>query len=228
MGNKLTAIILAAGSGTRMGLDVTKQMLLLKGKTVLERTVMAFSECEDVSEIIVVSRKDEVAQTCAMLSVFPKVSYVVSGGKSRAESAKIGFFYADKSTDYVAIHDGARCLVTPKTISAVFKDAVKYGAATASVAVSDSVKLCEGGVIVENIDRDSIRLMQTPQIFKKSLYADALLKAESVNEQITDDTSLLTNAGIPVFCTETGRENIKITVADDIEYAEFLLTKRGE
>ena len=224
MSLKFSAIILAAGSGTRMGTDVPKQRIKLSGKSVLERAVLAFEACDAVDEIIVVTREADIESVKDELSMISKLSAVISGGKTRAESAKLGFEKVKNGAKYVAIHDAARCFVTEKMINSVFFDAVKYGAATASSRVSDSVKKIDGrGFITESIDRDFTVTVQTPQIFSSELYRKALLNTDPLDPSITDDNSMLLRIGVPVYCTETGSLNIKLTKREDLEYAEFLL-----
>jgi len=224
MDSKLSAVVLAAGTGSRMNLDVTKQRIEIANESVLSRAVAAFQNCTDVSEIIVVVRSEELEYAKNLLSQFCKVKDIVVGGSVRSESAKIGFEVISDLQGYVAIHDAARCLVTPDMISSVFRDAIKYGAATASTIVSDTVKMVDSdGFITKTISRKDLRLMQTPQIFRKSDYKKALASLNEGDEGITDDNMLLERIGVRVFCTETGKKNMKITLKEDIEYARFLL-----
>ena len=128
---RVCALLLAGGSGSRMNLSVTKQRLIIKGKSVLQRALTAFECCEDVTDIILVAREDELefaraeAKSCSS-----KVRKVVVGGKNRVESAKNGFLAIDFDTDFVAVHDVARCLIKKKMITDVIRDAEKYGAGT--------------------------------------------------------------------------------------------------
>lgn len=221
--NSITAIILAAGSGSRMKLDVTKQRLLIRGKSVLSRTVEVFNKSDVISSIIVVAREDEVDYVQKEVASFSKVSKLVVGGATRAESARNGFIAINDSTEFVAIHDGARCFITTEMIAKVAQDAARYGAATASSVLTDSLKdIDQNGFIITNRDRASVRIMQTPQVFKKELYKKALSAADLSDPKITDDNMLLELIGIPVYCTDTGKQNIKITVREDLEYADFL------
>ena len=227
MKNNVTAIILAAGAGTRMQLLKTKQTITICGESVLLRAVRAFSQCEAISSIIVVTRADELSFAKSELSALPKVENIVVGGECRQASAKIGFSYVSQECEYVAIHDAARCLVTDKIIQDVLCDAMKYGAATASSKVYDTVKvLNEEQNIIKTLPRDTLALMQTPQIFKTELYKKAL---ESINsfDGITDDNMLLERIGIMPHCTDTGRYNIKITTKEDLSYANYILKEIG-
>ena len=227
MNNHVSALILAAGCGSRMNTSITKQKIVLSDKSVLERAVAAFDAAESVSEIIVVCREDEIDFAKAVTSAYSKVKKILPGGSIRAESAAIGFSMVSDTAGYVAIHDAARCLITQKDIEAVIKDAYKYGAATASCAVYDSVKVVDNdGFISESVKRSSVRLVQTPQVFRCDWYREALERVDITDPLITDDNSLLERIGKRVYCTDTSRTNVKITESGDIDYAKFLL--RGE
>lgn len=227
MSGKVTAIILSAGSGSRMNASVTKQRLRICGKSVLYHSVKAFSLCTDISSIVVVSRLDELDFAREELSDFESV-IIVPGGKTRIESAKNGFIKAlELDTDYVAIHDSARCLVTPDIISKVVSDAKRYGAATASTRVTDSIKdVGNDGFILGARDRDSLRIMQTPQIFDKELYKRAIEATDINDTSVTDDNAMVERLGVKVYSTETGKENIKLTVFEDLSYAEYVMKRR--
>ena len=223
---KVAAVILAAGSGTRMLSDVTKQRMYIRGESVLHRSVRIFSECENINSIVVVCRADEMEWAESELSDILKPCSIISGGKTRAESAKLGFWAIPDDSDFVAIHDGARCLVTRDIIESVVSAAVFSGAATASTPVTDTLKRVNSdSKIVETIPRESIYSASTPQVFSTLLYKKALSMAENI-EAFTDDNMLIEALGHEVVCVDTGRENIKITTPDDISYAEYILGKR--
>lgn len=227
--NKTTAIILAAGSGKRMNLLVTKQRLTVAGESILKRTLRAFDACEDVDFIVLVTRADEMDFAKEESSEISKLCDIVVGGEVRAESAAIGFSRIPEQTAFVAIHDGARCLITPKMISAVISDAKKYGAATAAARVTDTVKKIDrDGNILTTCDRDFLVTVQTPQVFKTELYKEAVSKINVKSSAITDDNMLMENIGVAVHCTDVGKTNIKITHRSDIRYAEFILSGGDE
>lgn len=224
----VTAIILAAGSGTRMGAEVTKQRRELCGSSILYRSVNAFSSCPDITHIVVVSRHDELGWAREELGKFDKLGAIVPGGKTRAESVKLGFAAIPNDTEFVAIHDGARCIIKQAEISEVLEMAYLYGAATACTAVTDTVKVVgDDGMINSTLSRENLFLAQTPQVFKKTSFAEALLRVDP-SEQITDDNMLIEKMGGRVYPVDIGRENIKITTADDLGYAEYILNRRRE
>lgn len=222
----VSAVILAAGNGSRMGSDVTKQRMNLLGESVLHRSVRMFSECDRVNSIVAVCRADELGWAERELSDIKKPCKVVIGGKNRAESAKIGFEAIPLEADFVAIHDGARCLVTPEIIEMVLDAAFTHGAATAATPVTDTLKSVDSCLkISKTVPRDSLYAAGTPQIFSIKLYKKALLNVKDT-KNITDDNMLLEAIGERVVCVDTGRENIKITTPADVSYAEYVLRKR--
>ena len=225
MSKKVSAIILAGGCGKRMGSGEAKQLLSLCGLSIIERSIDAFSQCTDVEDLVIVSRKEDLLFISEIAEKYPKVKRICLGGKSRAESAKNGFLACEKDTDVVAFHDAARCLITPEMISKVIKTAVKFGAATAATPVFDTLKRVNSeGVIVETVSREGLWSAQTPQVFSYSIYKKAIY--EFYDENATDDNSLVERLGVPIRAVDTGKENIKITVADDLFLAQYIINKR--
>lgn len=227
---KTSAIILAAGQGSRMNSDKTKQFITICGKTVLERTVLAFGKSRAVNEIIVVTRKDELDSVKDMilnLKIKKDLRFTV-GGNCRAESARNGFLAISEGADFVAIHDGARCLITPEMIDKVVEAAYKSSASTAVCAVSDTVKSVDSNCkILSTLPREEIYLAQTPQVFSRDVYSAALSSCEDLSV-ITDDNMLVEAIGKDIYAVDLGPENIKITTLYDITVAKAILTERGE
>ncbi len=223
--HNITAIILAAGSGSRMSSDTTKQRMCLLGESVLRRSLRAFSSCDKISSIVVVCRADEVDWAREELSSFSKVCAIISGGKTRAESAKLGFASIPAESEFVAIHDAARCLITEENISRVIDAAIKYDAATAGSFVTDTVKQLDGDMISSTLPRERLFIAHTPQIFKCSLYSEALEKS-GADGKITDDNMLIESIGIKIHPVDTGKNNIKLTTPEDIAYAEYVIERR--
>ena len=209
-----------------MGGKVTKQKMTVDGESILFRSVKAFSDCTDIDYIVVVGRAEELEWIGEELKGFSKIHSIVSGGKTRAESARIGFFAIPDSTDYVAIHDAARCLITKEQISAVVEKAIEYGAASACSKVVDTVKLIDNGKITKTIPRELVVHAETPQIFKRSIYANAIESVPDLSD-ITDDNMMLELMGEAIYAVNIGKHNIKITTAEDIEYAEYILARRN-
>ena len=220
---RVGAVILAAGKGSRMGADVTKQKMNISGVSVIKRAVLAFMESRLVTKLVVVCRADELDFVASELSELrgKPIGYAV-GGKTRRESAKIGFMALGGDFDFVAIHDAARPLIKPEGINEVCRAAFLHGAASASSPVSDTVKVVSGGFAVATEDRERLATVQTPQVFRRELYLEAI---SSVGEDIpvTDDNMLIEALGGKVALVDIGKYNIKITTGEDIAFAEFLI-----
>lgn len=227
-----SAIIVAAGNGVRMGKDnkQTKQMTELEGIPVVVRSVNAFERCDFINEIIVVGRADELCyyDDFAVKFGWKKVRHVVPGGDTRQKSVFEGFKVIDDRSDFVIIHDGARCLVTPEIIESVTREAYIYGAATAAERPKDTIKRADkSGFIAETIDRSELWHAQTPQIFKTELYRAAAYIAAKNGFEATDDCMLAENLGFKIKLVDCGYENIKITTPDDFDIARAILQLRA-
>ncbi len=226
----VSAIIVAAGGSTRMGISDSKQFIPLLGKPAISYTLSAFQNCALISEIVVVSRAQDIDRIFALSQEcgFDKVIAVVEGGACRAESVKNGILAADAQAQYFAIHDGARPLITTEEINAVVEAAFETGAATVGTAVTDTIKVAdENNVIVNTPERSTLRAVQTPQVFEKELYSFALSDADDL-ESVTDDCSLIEKMGGEVLIVEGSRENIKLTTPIDVLIAESILSKRNQ
>lgn len=222
--SKVAAIILAGGSGTRMRTDITKQKLKIGGMSVLKRSVYAFDKCDDIDEIIVIVREDEVGFATEELQGIEKPFRIGIGGGTRYESAEHGFALVSPDVRYVAIHDAARPLVSGDMINSVVNAARKTGAATLAAPVTDTIKIINNvGKIVSTPQRSTLVRATTPQVFEKSIYQRAL---ESVADKslITDDNMLVEAIGVDVFAVVCDRENPKLTSPSDIAYIEMLLS----
>ena len=229
-----TAIILAAGSGERFSADagelagIKKQFVPVLGKPVLLRTAEAFEASSLVDDIIIVSGEEEIGLCRELLApTVKKLRCIVKGGATRQESAMAGLEAVDPVTDYIAIHDGARCLVTPEIIDNVIREAYHFGAAAAAERAVDTVKYASNDRTIENtIDRDHVWLMKTPQIFMANLYRAAVYSAFKEGAAVTDDCMLAERLGFKVRVVDCGHENIKLTYAIDRVIAEAILTER--
>ena len=224
---KITAIIVAAGSSTRMkGAD--KQFISLEGKSVISRTIEAFENCKDVSNIVVVTKKDSILKVQQEVEKyhFKKITDIVEGGNSRDESVKNGVNCCPDS-DILLIHDGARPLISEDIISAVVSSTEIYGAAACGVPVKNTIKIIEeNGFIISTPDRSTLLEIQTPQGFKADIYKKALEMEKPNGVNITDDCMLVELLGEKVFTVMGSYENIKITTSEDVLFAESILKKR--
>ena len=224
------AIIVASGNSTRMGGGISKQLLPLDNIPVVARTISAFDECEYISEIIVVAKKEEFPfyKDFQKTYNFKKLVRLVSGGATRQESVKNGFSAISKDMKFVAIHDGARCLITPEQIRDVCRVAYKVGAATAATRSTDSVKISSGKnlYIESSANRDHVWLAQTPQVFSATLYRAAAYTARQAKFTATDDAMLCERIGQAVRLVDCTEENFKITTEADLYRAEAVLRAR--
>lgn len=227
-GEFVSAIILAAGQGSRMCSDITKQKMNICGKSVIWRAVDVFNRSSEIDSIVVVCREEEIEwMKDELCRDFNKIHAIVVGGKTRAESARCGFNAILDNTTFVAIHDGARCLVTEKIVSSVLDKAIDFGAATAASAATDTIKIIdEYYAVKETVPRNQVMAVQTPQIFSKEIYSKAL-ESNIIDLQITDDNMLVESIGQKVYCVDTGKDNIKITTPGDIKYAEYIIEGRS-
>ena len=220
------AIILGAGNGTRMGMDKSKMLLEIGGKTVIKRSVAAFAELPEIDEIIVVCRERDIEAFSALLPD-EDITFVI-GGKTRQQSV-MNAVETIEDCDYIIIHDGARPLVTQRAILNTLDKAQETKAAATGVAVKDTIKTVDSDLaIVDTPDRSKLISIQTPQIFDYQLYKKALEKAREDNADYTDDCQLVEKLGTKVYAVSGDYDNIKITTQSDIPLAESILKKRGE
>ena len=220
-----TAVIVAAGNATRMG-GTDKIMAELDGVPVICRTLAAFENAVQVDEIIVVTRMELLEQVSALAAAFSKVRMVVPGGDDRMQSVMNGLREASDKTRLVAVHDGARPLVTDKIIAGTIAKAAKFGAAAPAVPVKDTIKVSKGGAVDATPDRKTLFAVQTPQVFDYALLCGALESAKQKKLTITDDCSAVEAMGMPVQLTDGSEENLKITTPIDLAFAEAILKGR--
>lgn len=226
-----SAIIAAAGCGSRMGTvgGKTKQLMELCGKPVIVHTLLAFEKCELVDEIIVVAKKEEISVYEEYKHTYgiKKITKITEGGERRQDSVLLGFEAISDKSEFVAIHDGARCLITPDMIEKVLRAAYQSGAATAATPVIDTIKRgTMNNYIAETYKRSELWGAQTPQIFKTELYRAAAYIAKEENFEATDDNSLAERLGFDVKLVDCGRENLKITTPLDLKLASIILYER--
>ena len=220
----LPAIIVAAGSSSRMG-GVNKQFIELLGVPVIARTLLQFENSCAVSKIILVTREENIPDLQIICEKYgiTKLSDIVAGGDNRQASVKNGLLRLDNTDESVLIHDGARPLVEDRIICDVAEALSKFDAVTCAVKVKDTIKQVSfDGKIEKTLDRDSLVAVQTPQGVKVKPYLDAINNAEDIS-QFTDDTSIMEWAGFTAYTVEGDYKNIKITTTEDIALAEIYL-----
>lgn len=219
------AVIVAAGSASRMG-GIDKVMAELGGEPMIKRTVRAFQECDAVKYIVIVTREDLILPIHNLCREFPKVMEVVAGGKTRQESVQRGVNALDQKVELVAIHDGARPLITWQLIDRCIRASNTYGAAAPAIPVKDTIKTVEGGIVVNTPDRSKLRAVQTPQVFDLDLLQGALLKAQQDGAEVTDDCSAVERLGMKIKIVEGDEKNLKVTTPMDLKIAEMLLEEQ--
>lgn len=223
---KCSAVVVAAGSSERFGSD--KMMAPLLGTPVLAYSLMVLDACDYVTEIVVVTaveRIEAVAKLCDDYNI-AKVTKIVCGGQTRLESALSGVSETDRDANLIAIHDGARPLVTADIVSDAIECAFSHRAAAAAVPSKDTVKVAKNGTVLATPDRSSVYSIQTPQVFEPNIIKGALTDALIKDRSFTDDASAVEALGFNVYLTMGSEENIKITTPLDIKLAETILKNR--
>lgn len=220
-----SAIIVAAGSGTRFGSSVPKQFLKIGGKPLLIHTLERFELCSAIDEIVLVLSDEEIENFKIIAEKFnlKKLSKVVPGGATRAESVFNGLSALDAETaEIVAVHDGARPLVTAQEITKTMEKARETGASCLVAAVTDTIKEVAGGKIIGTIDRAKLRRALTPQCFRYEILRRAFAENE-IGEAVTDECLLVEKLGYEIAAVEGSAKNIKVTTPEDFVLAESLL-----
>lgn len=220
MENKVTAIVLSAGMGKRMGTDKPKQYLEINEKPILYYTIKAFEESKVDDIVIVCGEKDIEYCTKEIVQYFNfnKVKKVVAGGKERYNSV-YNALEEINDCDYVLIHDGARPCIKPELINLMIDRVITDKACIMAVPVKDTIKIVDTGVIIDSPDRRTLWQAQTPQAFEfdgiREAYRSAIKKEE---KQITDDAKVWSlYMDVPVKIVEGEYENIKVTTKSDLE-----------
>ncbi len=220
-----SAIIVAAGSGIRFGAKTPKQFLEILGKPLIIHTLERFESCPAIDEIILVLSADEITnfrQTVEKYNL-KKLVKIMSGGETRAASVLNGLNAIDSQRcEIVAVHDGARPLVSAREISATIKKAKETGAACLVAAVTDTIKEVADGKIVGTIDRSNLRHALTPQCFRFEILKRAFAENE-ISEIVTDECFLVEKLGYEIATVDGSAQNIKITRREDFVFAENLL-----
>lgn len=228
--NKLpfgTAVVAAAGASQRMdGED--KIFADLNGLPVLGWSLLELQRCPNVHEIIVVTREDAIvpaADLCAELEI-SKATKILCGGEDRLDSVLIGVNEANRDAEYIAVHDGARPLVTQEIIVDAFRKAYKYTAAAPAVSVNDTVKTGADGFVTGTPDRSTLFAVQTPQVFRADILKAALFNAKQKGISITDDCGAVEAIGVRPALSLGSFENIKLTRPVDLALASAILEAR--
>lgn len=227
---RTAALIPAAGQGRRMGMGINKTYIELGGRPLLAYTLDKFQSHSLIDDIILIVHKDDL-DFCRREIVrkygFTKVRDVVAGGSERQDSVFLGLAALSADTGWVAVHDGARPLVSPETITLALETAFAKGAAVVGVPSKETVKIVNPDLSVrETPERDSLWMIQTPQVFRRDILLKAHQKAAVSGWTGTDDSMLVERLGIKVFMVQGEYGNIKVTTPEDLLYIkEYLRTE---
>lgn len=223
----VSAIIVAAGNGTRMKIPTRKQLVEINDVPVIAHTLKTFENTDIIDEIVIVTKEEDILIMWDIAKEFKisKVTEIVKGGETRTDSVKNGLLCA--KGDYVAIHDGVRPCVKPEHIEKTVKKALETGASALGCPVTDTLKKVDkNGIITATVDRACLWAIQTPQVFEKQLIIKAYNEGNCQNA--TDDCMLLESIGVSVSMVEGDRRNIKVTMAEDIELISSILAKEND
>lgn len=222
----ISAVIVAAGKGTRMGANVDKLWLTVAGRPVIAHSWQRFNEAPAIDEIIVVVR-DGMAADFADLAAqyaFAKPFRIVIGGAERQDSVWNGLAALSPATEIVAIQDAARPCTSVQLIDATIAAARQTGAAVAAQPVADTLKETDDGqTIARTVDRSRLWSVQTPQTFRVEVIRRAIAAARAQNLKLTDDTAACELIGQPVQLVKSASPNPKVTVPADLPFIESLL-----
>jgi 2-C-methyl-D-erythritol 4-phosphate cytidylyltransferase len=218
-----SAIVVAAGTSQRMGFD--KLTATLGGAPVFIRTLERFENCSEVEEIILVARPDRLKQfgSIAADHGLGKVSQVVAGGEQRHLSVHAGLQAINSRAVLVAVHDGARPLISSELISFAIREARKYGAVSVAAPIVETLKRAnDEQEVVDSVDRSGLWTMQTPQVFRRDWLMQAYQTVLTNGTPVTDEVSALQTAGFPVRLLTNPGWNLKITYPRDLDLAQIL------
>jgi len=224
----LSAIIVAAGSSERMGFD--KLFALVSGQPVIAHTIAAFERTDCVNEIILVGRADSLRELEKVVGKPTKVKQIIAGGAERSDSVRAGLEHVDPKSDYVAVHDAARPMITPEKIERVFDVCRTTGGAASLVEpINDTLKRADADLAVkESVDRSGIFGMQTPQVFGRKLLEEAYDLVAKNKITVTDEVSAVELLGRKIVLVPNHDFNFKITYPRDLPLAEFVLKQRTD
>lgn len=223
---RAAAVIVAAGRSTRMG-GQDKLLTLLRGRPLLLHTLDAFARCNAIEAVVLVVAPERVEEFGALIAGAPAAAKVIAiepGGARRQDSVRAGVERC-AGAEIVAVHDGARPLVTPAIIAAGVALAEQHDAAVAAWPVADTLKRADAeGRVLDTVAREGLWAVQTPQVFQRALLLAAHAAATA---DVTDDAMLVEALGRPVYLYRGSPRNIKVTTADDLALAEALLALDG-
>jgi len=226
---KVCAIIPAAGSGTRIGGDIKKQFLPLKGKPIIVHTLQQFEHCSDIDEVALALPESAMSEMEAIVERYRlhKVSKMVLGGAKRQDSVhNVLNRLTLKESDIVLVHDGVRPFIEIKRITHLLKVCKEFNAAVLAVQPKDTIRRSTGGGFFDQtLDRTALWLIQTPQAFRAKLLVQAFEKAKKDKFYSTDEAALVERLGVKIRIVEGSYDNIKITTPEDLEFGMLIFER---
>jgi 2-C-methyl-D-erythritol 4-phosphate cytidylyltransferase len=222
---KKTAIIVAGGTGQRMGATMPKQFLVIEGKSILLHTVNQFVAAFADINFVIVLPADYIQEGKNLIASSGLTQHVqfTAGGETRFQSVKNGLAHVAPDA-IVFVHDAVRCLLTPDLIQRCYQQALEKGSAIPAVASTDTIRITEG-TKHHVVDRTNVMMIQTPQTFNAAILQKAFEQA--YQSSFTDEANVLETSGTEVFLIEGEYENIKITRPLDLAIAAYILVKRA-
>lgn len=225
---RVTAIVLAAGEGRRIGGAVSKTYLPIAGRPLVLRTLDRMFAAKTVEKVVLVVAENEITRCDALLradsALCARPCDLQTGGSTRQQSARLGLEKIGAETDIVILHDGARPFVSVALIDRLVEAAAEKGAVVVGLPVRDTIKVVVGDRLIQNTpERRSLWEIQTPQVFKRDLIVAAHKAAEESGLEATDDATVVERFGKPVYVLEGERSNLKITLPEDVWLAEMMI-----
>jgi len=222
---RASAIIVAAGSGRRLGCDLPKAFVLLGGHPMLYHAIRAVAAARDVTEAVIALPAEMLSEGRSVVrSTGADIPIKLTpGGSERQDSVRIALELVSAESDVVVVHDAARPFAALRLLEECIRAAHRVGGAIAAIPVSDTLKRADGGVIIATAPRLGLYCAQTPQAFRRALLVEAHLKALEQNISATDDADLVERLGAPIAIVEGSSLNFKITTRDDLALAQAVL-----
>ena len=225
---RVTAIVLAAGTGRRIAGEVAKSYLPIAGRAMVLRTLDRMFAAKSVTEVVLVVAAEEMIRCAALLgadaALCNRPYQLQGGGATRQQSAKRGLEKIAADTDIVVIHDAARPFIAPALIDRCVECAAEKGAVVLGLPVRDTIKVVGSDHLIRSTpERRSLWEIQTPQVFQRDLIVAAHQQAERDGAEVTDDAMVVERLGKPVYVLEGERSNFKITLPEDLWLAEMMI-----
>lgn len=220
----VSAIIVAAGKGTRLKSRTPKAFVRVNRRMLVEYSLLACQASRKVSELVLVVPERHASDLSSLFSAFPKLRVIIPGGAEREDSVRAGLSACGKDAGIILIHDAARPLISVCDIDRVIVAAMRHGAAILATPVTDTLKLVKGSIVARTVDRTGLWKAQTPQAFSREL----LFKAHGRKpaKRATDDSTLAERLGARVRVVPASGGNLKVTTPHDLEIAAWLLKRK--